>query len=112
MLFCFKAEQIQAKLNRMEKPQKYKMMQQHPAMIKSAVVMIILKDILIIVAGIMSNENSGLVAILLWDIFFCYHMLQKKEWARKWTIGRSIFGIIFANRFSWGTLKDNVSSPS
>ena len=64
--------------------------------IKLVVFIILTYDLLGIVIGFITKDfDSRYAGSLFWDIFFSYHMLKMKEWARKWTIARTIIGMIF-----------------
>lgn len=78
--------------------------------IKLVVFMILTYDLLSIVISFITKDfNSINGGSLFWDIFFSYHMLKMKEWARKWTIARTIIGMVFltytylsgANLLAW-----------
>ena len=76
---------------------KPELVKQHPSVIKATVFIILSLDIfglLMGITGIVEEISRREIISFIWDIFFSYHLLKLKEWARKWTIARAIIAVI------------------
>ena len=75
---------------------KPKIILQHPFVIKTTAIIILSKDIIAVIFGFLIKDSSLISpGIILWDLFFVYHLLKMKNWARLWVIGRTILGMAY-----------------
>jgi len=81
---------------------------QNPAVIKTAIFIVLSRSIIAFLIRLASNDYSVILALLL-DTFFSINLFKMREWARKWTIGFTIFRMAYftvlyfskANFFGW-----------